>query len=340
MPNDTYNLSNAKLVKKDEFYTRYEDIESELQFYAPSVFEGKTLICNCDDPYISQFYKYFIQNFDKLRLKKLICSCYKEQINDLFNIERPERAFYVTYEGEIEKDQALDPNNLEKHYFRGDGSFSSQESIRLLDEADIVVTNPPFSLFRDFIKLMDRKQKQFIVFGNVNAISYKECFTMFEKGRMWLGGSVHSGDREFAVPTNYVLDMTDAKQKANGDIITKSGRIDANGNKFIRVKGVRWFTNIEYDELHRPLMLNKRYDASLYSPFDNFPSAINVDKTSDIPVDYEGVIGVPITFMDYYDPQRFEIIGNEYTLGLKGGRGYVNGKRMYSRIFIRNKQAI
>lgn len=337
MANDTHNLEKAKIGKKDEFYTRYEDIECELNNYEVSQFAGKTVFCNCDDPRVSQFYKYFVFNFERLQLKRLICSCYKEQDNNLFATTKSPKAYYVIYEGGMTHEDALVPEKVGIHNFNGDGSFCSKESERLLDMADIVITNPPFSHFRKFVSLMDRKGKQFLIVGNVNAISYKECFKLFEQGKMWLGDSIHSGDREFAVPDDYPLDRQGAKTLPNGDIITKSGRIDSKGKKFIRVKGVRWFTNINYKKLHRQLLLTKSYKPSDYPLFDNYPQAINVDKTSDIPYDYEGIIGVPITFMDHYDPSQFEIVGNEYTLGIKGGRGYVNGKRMYSRIFIRRK---
>lgn len=340
MANDTHNLEKAKLGKKDEFYTRYEDIELELRNYDVDQLAGKTVFCNCDDPFVSQFYRYFILNFDRLGLKKLICSCYKEQEQNLFSTKPNQRAFYVEYNGGLIEEEALDPKKVGLHYFKGDGSFCSPESEHLLDKADIVVTNPPFSHFRKFVHLMDRKNKKFIIVGNVNAITYKECFKLFEQGRMWLGDSIHSGDREFAVPSSYLIDMEGAKLQDNGDTITKSGRIDALGNKYIRVKGVRWFTNMEFEGLHHPIELTKRYSKSEYPVFDNYPMAINVDKTSDIPCDYYGLMGVPITFLDRYDPNQFEIVGNEYTLGIKGGRGYVNGKRMYSRIFIRSKEMV
>ena len=340
MPNDTVNLEKAKRAKKDEFYTQYQTIEEELKHYSPSLFEGKTVFCNCDDPYVSQFFLYFANNFQRLGIKELISTCYKNQDIYLFNQGRKRRrhAASIRYKGERNEDGTIKVDKDNVVYLKGDGDFRSEECIALLQQSDIVVTNPPFSLFREFIKLLVDNQKKFLIIGNINAITYKECFKLFEKGEMWIGCSIHSGDREFNVPRTYSLDMKGARTLKNGDIRTKTGRIDVNGNKYVRVKGIRWFTNLEYTERHIPLKLTAKYNPEDYPTFDNIPQAINVDKTALIPSDYNGIMGVPISFVDKYCPEQFKIIGNEYTLKIENGRGYINGKRKYGRIFIQKIQ--
>jgi len=317
------NLNQAKNAKKDEFYTQLVDIENELKHYKAH-FKRKTVLCNCDDPRVSNFFHYFSYNFEQLGLKKLITTCYKNQNRDLFSQNDSERAIWLEYFGDRNGNRVPDPEEIGIHYFKGDGDFRSAECIELLKEADIVVTNPPFSLFRQFLQLLDKYEKQFLIIGNVNAVSYKETFQMIKTGKMWLGASIHSGDREFGVPQDYPLNAAGWRQ-------------DENGNKFIRVKGVRWFTNLDYKERHEDLILYKSYSPEEYPKYDNY-NAINVDKTSEIPMDYDGVMGVPITFLDKYNPDQFEIVGNELDLNIEKGRGYIDGKRMYSRLFIRRKQ--
>ena len=204
------------------------------------------------------------------------------------------------------------------------GDFRDKECIDLLKQADIVVTNPPFSLFREYINLLIKYNKKFLIIGNINAISYKETFQLFKEGKVWLGASIHSGDREFGVPEDYPLQAA-------------GWRLDEYGRKYIRVKGVRWFTNLDYKERHENLILYKQYTPAEYPKYDNY-DAINVNKTTDIPINYTGIIGVPITFLDKFNPDQFKIIGNELDLNIEKGRGYINGKRMYSRIFIQHKQ--
>jgi hypothetical protein len=337
MANDTVNLEKAKLSKKDEFYTGYGDIKAELRHYSLDLFTDKTILCNCDDPTMSQFFKYFSDNFERLRLKSLITTCYKSQAKKLFSNGKNKKGAFLIYVGNKNINNNVKQNKVEVHKLNGDGDFRSKECLELLDKSDIVITNPPFSLFRDFITVLSDHQKQFLIIGNVNAISYKQCFTLICEGKMWLGPSIHSGDREFLVPKNYPLDLRGAKKMPNGDTITKSGRIDKDGNKFIRVKGVRWFTNLEFDIRHKNLHLTAKYSKERYPVYDNIPYAINVNRVRDIPKDYFGIMGVPITFLDHYNPDQFKIIGNEYSLGVKGGRGYINGHRMYSRIFIKRK---
>lgn len=312
-------LNSAKSAKNDEFYTQLSDIELEMKHYKAH-FKGKTVFCNCDDPYESNFFKYFAMNFNYLGLKKLIATCYVTspviytQLSLFDDMEQtftkpaaPNKKPYkveITEVGDENDDGAFDLEDI-KHLLKskknvckilkGDGDFRSDECIELLKEADIVVTNPPFSLFRDFVSVLMEHKKDFIIIGNQNAITYKEIFPYFMSNKLWLGASIHSGDREFRVPDSYPLEAS-------------SCRVDENGIKYIRVKGVRWFTTLEYEERHEDLVLYKSYNPSDYPTYDNY-EAINVDKTSDIPCDYSGIMGVPITFMDKYNPEQFEIIG-------------------------------
>lgn len=317
------NLNQAKNAKKDEFYTQLVDIENELRHYKAH-FKGKTVLCNCDDPRVSNFFHYFSYNFEQLGLKKLITTCYKNQNRDLFSQNDSERAIWLEYFGDRNGNRVPDPEEIGIHHFKGDGDFRSQECIELLKEADIVVTNPPFSLFREFLEVLMKYDKHFLIIGNVNAVSYKETFQLIKTNKLWLGASIHSGDREFGVPKDYPLNASGCRE-------------DEKGNKFIRVKGVRWFTNLDYKERHEDLILYKSYSPDEYPMYDNY-NAINVDKTAEIPMDYDGVMGVPITFLDKYNPDQFEIVGNELDLNIEKGRGYIKGKRMYSRLFIRRRQ--
>lgn len=288
------NIDKAKEAKKDEFYTQLDDINNELKHYREH-FRGKTVLCNCDDPRISNFFTYFAYNFEFLGLKKLITTCYKNQNVDLFSQNQSEQAVYLIYEGDKNGNHTPDANEIGVMPLKGDGDFRSKECIELLKEADIVVTNPPFSLFREYVAQLMEYNKEFLIIGNQNALSYKEIFPLIRDNKMWLGASIHSGDRKFWVPEDYEL-------KAAGC------GIDATGRKFIRVKGVRWFTNLDYKERHEDLILYKNYTPDLYPKYENY-DAINVNKTEDIPCDYEGIMGVPITFMDKYNPDQFEIIG-------------------------------
>ena len=294
MANKNKGLNGAKENKKDEFYTRLEDIEKELRYYRP-YFKGKVVLCNCDDPRCSNFFRYFTLNFELLGLKKLIATCYKNQDVDLFSFNTCERAVYQIYEGDKNGNKKVDDEEIEVKYLEEDGDFRSVECLALLEEADIVVTNPPFSLFREFVATLTKYDKKFLIIGNINAIKYKEIFPLVVQGKIWLGASIHSGDREFQVPDTYPLEATGC-------------RVDSDGKKYIRVKGVRWFTNLEYSERHENLPLFRKYTPEEYPKYENF-DAINVDKTCDIPCDYDGAMGVPITFMDKYNPDQFEIIG-------------------------------
>ncbi len=328
------NLTKARTNKKDEFYTQLTDIEKEVRHYE-NHFKGKIVYCNCDDPTISEFFYYFLQSFNDLELKKLITTCFKNDKMDLFSEGKTEKAIYLEYDGS--KDGMPDPKKIETKRLKGNGSFKNPECIELLKQADIVVTNPPFSLFRQYVAQLIEYDKKFLIIGNMNAITYKETFKLFKENKIWFGASIKSGDREFGVPDSYPLNAA-------------SSRIDENGKKFIRVKGVRWFTNLDYEERYLPLPLYKEYNPEDYPEYDNY-YAINVNKTTDIPKDYDGAMGVPISFMDKYNPDQFEILGSDFNVkdGLlpiakpewngKLDRGYMNGKRMYSRIIIKKKKS-
>lgn len=311
------DLGTAKSAKKDEFYTQLTDIEKEMRFYRKH-FIDKTVLCNCDDPFESSFFKYFVLNFNKLKLKKLIATSYSgspiankqlslfdsfESLSDSQSESRPYKAI-VSKVYDTSGDGGIDMLDVAELFrtnenqlveLQGDGDFRSEECIDLLKESDIVVTNPPFSLFREYIAQLVEYNKNFIVIGNVNAISYKEIFPLLQNNLMWIGVSIKSGDRAFYVPDDYPLKAANCG-------------IDEDGRKFIRVKGVRWFTNLDIKQRHEELILVKRYDPELYPRYDNY-DAINVGFTSDIPCDYDGVMGVPITFMDKYNPDQFEIVG-------------------------------
>lgn len=299
------NLNKAKEAKKDEFYTQLEDINNELRHYRKH-FRGKTVLCNCDDPRVSNFFTYFAYNFEFLGLKKLITTCYKNQNIDLFSQNKSEQAVYLVYEGDKNGDHIPNADEIGVMPLKGDGDFRSKECIELLKEADIVVTNPPFSLFREYVAQLIEYDKKFLIIGNVNAVKYKELFPLIMNNKIWLGASIHSGDRKFWVPNDYELNAAGCG-------------IDETGRKYIRVKGVRWFTNLDYKERHENLILYKHYSPEEYPKFENF-DAININRTEDIPCDYNGVMGVPITFMDKYNPEQFEILGVGIAgLGLAAG---------------------
>ncbi len=331
------NLANAKTAKNDEFYTQYADIQKEINAYLeydPDVFRGKTVLLPCDDPEWSNFTKFFAQNFENFGLKKLISTSYaveSKKIKDwkptLFETESPyydadksrTNGKIFILDEDINSDGRFNINDLHWNYLEGDGDFRSDEVKALRDEADIIITNPPFSLFREFVAWLIESEKQYAIIGNVNAISYKEVFPLIRDNKMWMGVSIHSGDREFGVPDSYPLEAA-------------GWRIDDNGNKFIRVKGVRWFTNIDHGLRHENFPLMTMEDNILYSKhkeikgnkyihYENY-DAIDVPYTDAIPADYEGVMGVPLTFLDRYCPDQFEIIGHPHgdyglELGLK-----------------------
>ena len=332
---DTSALIAAKKAKKDEFYTQRVDIENELKHYKAH-FRDKVVLCNCDDPRESEFFKYFVENFERLGLKRLVATCYKSQDVDLFSQGKCEKAICQVYEGDTNGNKALDDNEVGVRELKGDGDFRSEECIEILKEADIVVTNPPFSLFREYVAQLVKYKKKFLIIGNVNALTCKEIFPLVRLNELWLGVSIHSGDRKFGVPESYPLNAAGCG-------------IDENGQRFIRVKGVRWFTNMDYPQRHELLPLYKKYTPAEFPEYDNY-EAINVNKTADIPYDYDGVMGVPITFMDKYNPEQFEILSaNDWRRSdkvpikphglIKDKDGTINGNATYARILIRRKQS-
>jgi len=290
----THTLTAAKEAKKDEFYTQLADIAEEVKHYRAH-FKGKTVLCNCDDPRVSNFFHYFAYQFESLGLKRLITTCYKSQERDLFSQHDCERAISLVYDGDKNGNRVPDPEEIGIHELQGDGDFRSPECIELMMQADIVVTNPPFSLFREYVAQLMRFDKRFLIVGNVNAITTKEVFPLIMDNRVWLGASIHSGDRKFWVPDHYPLEAAGCG-------------IDENGKRFIRVKGVRWITNLDYRQRHEDLILFKTYSPEAYPHYDNF-DAIEIGKVEDIPCNYDGVMGVPVTFLDKYNPEQFEILG-------------------------------
>ena len=324
-------LRKADKNKNDEFYTQLCDIEKELSHYKEH-FKGKTVLCNCDDPRVSNFFRFFALKFNEWGIKRLITTCYKNQDVDLFSQNTSEKAVWLDYYGNPNDETCTDFSTVEVKHLKGDGDFRSKECIELLKQSDIVVTNPPFSLFREYVELLLSYDKKILIIGNLNDLSYKEIFPYIKNNQLWLGASIHSGDREFGVPDSYPLTAA-------------SSRVDAEGNKYIRVKGVRWFTNLDFKERHEDLILYKNYTPEEYPKYDNY-DAINVDKTSDIPLDYEDKMGVPITFLDKYNPEQFEIIdgigrysilNNEETKKAGKYLSMINGKALYFRIIIKKK---
>jgi hypothetical protein len=283
-------LHQAKTSKKDEFYTQLSDIEKELKHYK-SHFKDKVVYCNCDDPRISNFFQYFALNFEKLGLKKLITTCYKNQDIDLFSQNTSEKAIYLEYTGDKNGNFIPDIEEIGVNYLNGDGDFRSSESIELLKQADIVVTNPPFSLFREYVSQLVEYDKKFIIVGHQNAITYKDIFKLIKENKMWMGYGFTGGAAHFI--NKHYEDYASAGDHKEG---------------MIRVSGVVWFTNLDINKRHEDLILYKNYSPEEYPKYDNY-DAINVDKTKEIPVDYDGNIGVPITFLDKYNPEQFEIIG-------------------------------
>lgn len=324
-------LTKAKNAKNDEFYTILSDIEKELRHYKRH-FKNKVVFCNCDDPRVSNFFHYFSYNFEKLELKKLITTCYKNQNMNLFSQHDTERAIYIEYEGDKNKNNVPDPEEIGIKQLKEDGDFRSKESIDLLKQSGIVVTNPPFSLFREYVAQLMEYNKKFLIIGTWNAITYKEIFPLIKENKVWIGINSNRNFSGFIVPKHYPLDGTEA-------------RIDENGNRIVSSNNTCWFTNLDNAKRHEELILYKKYNPEEYPTYDNY-NAIEVSKTNDIPIDYKGVMGVPITFMNKHNPEQFEIVGCSYSYGEpKGyhikGKDFnvsVNGKQIYKRLFIKNKR--
>lgn len=354
MGNSNRALSAASKAKKDEFYTQLVDIENELSHYKEH-FRGKVIFCNCDDPYESNFFKYFAINFNHFGLKKLICTCYAGSpiiytqlslFGDMdkdISKEKSKRKPYkieITHVGDLNGDGAIDLTDIElllqsvdgkPELLQGDGDFRSPECIELLKQADIVVTNPPFSLFREYVAQLIEYDKKFIIIGPQNAITYKEIFPLIKENRLWLGYGF-KGNVGFFINQHYE-DYAKSSQHKDG---------------MIRVSGVMWFTNLDIDKRHESIVLFRTYNPTDFPKYDNY-NAVVVSKSAEIPCDYDGIMGVPITFMQHYNPEQFEIIGatesegKGFSAGLwdessKVTQPMVNGERKYKRIFIRRKK--
>ena len=312
-------LHAANRAKQDEFYTQLPDIEKELKHYRKH-FRGKTVYCNCDDPTISNFFCYFHLNFVKLGLKRLITTCYKNQQPDLFSKHDMETAAGVEYVG----------NGTQPAVFqlKEDGDFRSQECIELLKQADIVVTNPPFSLFREYVAQLVEHDKKFLVIGNMNAITYKEIFPLIRDAKLWLGHGPAGKDMLFDVPEDYARELVRNKKEGSAYRLV-DGVIKG------RLGNAVWFTNLDHKKRNEELVLFKRYSPEEYLKYDNY-DAINVNKTEHIPVDYAGEMGVPITFLDKHNPDQFQII--RFRKGKDDKDLSINGKCPYFRIVIRHKR--
>lgn len=338
------NLHKASKAKKDEFYTQLVDIEKELKHYKEQ-FQGKVVYCNCDDPFESNFFKYFAANFKALKLKKLIATSYTKspivgQQMLPFDMEGLKPSGKEPFKIEINevpdlnKDGAIDLKDIEyllEHdknvsaTLKGGGDFRSDECIELLKEADIVVTNPPFSLFREYIAQLMEYNKKFLILGDQNAITYKETFGFIKENKLWHGYD-NGGTKWFQVPMDY-------------DIPTESRKKIENGVKFFSMGRIVWFTNLDTEKRHEKLNLYKKYTPKEFPKYDNY-DVINVDKVSDIPMDYKGVMGVPITFVDKYNPGQFEILGIANSARWIGYECFtlIQGRKIYNRILIKNKK--
>ncbi len=310
------NLEKAFAVKNDEFYTQLPDIEKELRHYRKH-FKGKTVLCNCDDPRISNFFQYFSLKFEKLGLKKLITTCYKSQKIDSFSKYDSDKGLKLYYEGDKNNNRIPDNNEIERYQLESDGDFRSQECIDILKTVDIVVTNPPFSLFREYVSQLIEYKKKFLIIGNLNAVSYVEIFKLLKNNKIWLGEN--TGNVTFKTPSN---------------------------EKLKHIVRVFWFTNLDNNVKHEDLILYKKYNKDDYPKYDNY-DAINVNKTKNIPKDFSGLIGVPITFFTKYNPKQFEIIDSigRYSLldgATKKTKGKylteINEKRQYARVIIKHKR--
>ena len=304
------NLHNAKTAKNDEFYTQLTDIEKELKHYKKH-FEGKVVYCNCDDVRWSNFFKYFSMNFEHLGLKKLICTAYNEN----------GQGIVYEYNGDLNGNRIVDDEEIEVKYLEGNGDFRSAECIEILKQADIVVTNPPFSLFREYVAQLMEYGKKFLIIGNGNAITYKEIFPLIKENKIWLGVSLNMTKCHFIVPQSY----------------EGSNVFYENGNKMAKVNNAIWFTNLDHAKRHTELDLYKKYNVEEYPKYDNY-DAIEVSKVAEIPMDYDGVMGVPITFLDKYCPTQFEIVGianSARWIGEFPCFTIINGKKIYNRILIK-----
>lgn len=358
------SLKKASIAKKDEFYTQLSDIEAEMRHYKEH-FRDKVIFCNCDDPYESNFFKYFAMNFNFLGLKKLIATSYSDspvagQQLPLFDVkglgvkrpdDKPPYKIEITEVNDENADGAVDLSDVEYllknrknalTLLKGDGDFRSTECIDLLKEADIVVTNPPFSLFREYVAQLMEYEKKFIIIGSKNAITYKDIFKFIKEGRIWIGNGFPNGNAFFRIPAEYSREWVDGVYNPETGLV--------------KFRNVGWFTNLDFDKRHESITIYKRYTPAEYPHYDNY-DAINVDKVSDIPCDYDGAMGVPITFLDKHNPEQFEIIGlandkrDNDPIFIKGTPTHLDaqhksfvgmvlhGKAPYARIIIKRKGA-
>ena len=330
MPRKPLNrsLGAARATKQDEFYTQRTDIEKELKHYKQH-FKGKKVLCNCDDPKVSHFFRYFADNFEHLKLKKLITTCYRNCDADLFSNHKADSGVYLEYDGDKNGNRIPDPDEIGIHKLKSDGDFRKEECVTLLKQADIVVTNPPFSLFREYVEQLIEYKKKFLIIGNHNAITYREIFSLIKENKLWLG---YTHPVNFIVPDHYEI-------REN-----RSWR-DENGTNWRSFGNACWFTNLDIAKRHENLTAYNAYESNLYPAYDNY-DAIEVSKVADIPEDYKGVMGVPITFIEKHNPDQYEIVGLiagniKGLAGIPSATGkdgpYLNGKLKYGRILIRRK---
>lgn len=327
MANENTGLQIARRNKKDEFYTQITDIEREMHHYRQH-FKGKTVYCNCDDPYVSAFFEYFAKNFEFLRLKKLITTCYRSQQMNLFSQNDSDCAIKLEYTGGA-KNNLPTPDDIGVTNLKGDGDFRSAECMEILKQADIIATNPPFSLFSEYVAQLTEFKKKFIIIGHQNAITYKDVFPLLKDNKMWLGYGFKRNMAHFIAPY-YEDTASDADHKEG----------------MIRVSGVVWYTNIDHDKRHEELILVQQYtgNESSYPKYDNY-DAIEISRTKDIPFDYKGVMGVPITFLTKHNPEQFELLGcnrgvDQDPNKIYGRGSFLNGKETFKRLFIRHRNPI
>lgn len=330
MSNKNSNLHNAKRMKDDEFYTTYETVESEVNHYA-SQLKNKVVLCNCDDPFNSNFVKYFLTHFCELKLKRLICTsfCISSPYEMQYSLFEEQQRFSVQKkgflldikQGDIEKNFSISDFVKE---LNGDGDFRSPECIKYLKQADVVITNPPFSLFKEFVILMQKYNKRFLIIGNQNALTYKEIFPLIKNNQVWTG--YQFGEMKFRVP-------------AYSEPRATRFWIDETGQKWRSLGNAMWLTNLDNERRHQDLKLTKRFDSYAYPKYDNY-DAIHVKSIVEIPIDYKGIMGVPITIINRYNYEQFEIIGeanhgsdNEFDFF----KPTINGKEIFKRILIRNR---
>ncbi len=327
------NLHEAQRAGQDEFYTQLSDIENELKHYKAH-FKNKVVYCNCDDPRVSNFFHYFSYNFQHLGLKKLITTCYKNSQDDMFSKHDSESAIMLEYDGFCKGDTIPNVEDIGILKLRGDGDFRSDECIRLLKQADIVVTNPPFSLFREYVAQLVEHDKKFIIIGNKNAIIYIGIFPLIRENRIWVGHTPMGRDLLFDLPPDYTAQLL-AKGKRGSAYRIVDGVVKGRSQSI-------WYTNLDHKKRHEKLYLSERYDPEVHPKYENY-DAIEVSNIAKIPMDFDGIMGVPVSFMDKYNPEQFELLGSNRGIeqdpnGIYGRGSYLNGKETYKRIFIRNRR--